>query len=278
MKMNIFGEERDINRMLFLGCSFVAGDELRDHEILGISMEECDEIKRNTPQNIFYNDIVYKKLPYEKYSDYSFKATWAYKLSQKFDLTYVNRSRGGGGSQHCLFSANILEHVDNMQQGDVLFVGLTFVERLFHIDENFYDHVVVMGFDPPKRLVSYEHMHNFFTLPHMLWAYYSSFNSIMDICHRLNVPVVFVRMINHLVLPTLEDEVRKTAEFTMDQPTVENYFKQIDKMKKKLDERTLDILSLSDCSTSIDHHHGYGHPTCYAHDILATNVYDRLKI
>lgn len=287
MNIKINGNITDINRAIFLGCSFVAGDELADHTILGISVKESDDIKKQMGHNDYYHDLLYPKLKWPECEDFSKQFSWANKLSTKLNVECVNLSRGGGGPEHSTFSAKSFIANNKVTNRDVVFVGLTFMERLFQFDEFLEGQVHVINSLITDRKIKVEELLNFFTLPTLYYNYYSNFSSIIDIFAHYGIEVIFVRMIDEHIFSGYQQQLDKMIEkratnsllgFARD---FENYVATVKCLQTRVEERIIDIPSLSELASKEYTgcgHHGYGHPREPAHEELATRICKEIMI
>ena len=278
MKIRINGSIVEVNRAIFLGCSFVAGDELADHSILGISVEESDAIKQQMGLNDFYQNLLYPKFKWPDCEDFSKKFSWASKLSQKINVECVNLSRGGGGPGHSLFEAQSFIANNTPTNKDVVFIGLTFMERLFQFDEFLEGQVHVINSLVTNRKIKVEELLNFFTIPTLYFNYYSHFSLIVDMFNNCGIEVVFVKMIDQHLFDEYEKQMDKIIKnknkmgFSRD---FDKYISTVNYLRSKIQERTLDMPALSELASNQYTdcgHHGYGHPREMAHEELATRI------
>ena len=124
----------NINRIVAYGCSYTAGDELLDHEILGMSFEECNRLKKQF-SNVeeFHNQKINGNTIFDliKNDGRNINASWASQLATRFDKTYIGKAVGGSSIEEHYYS--IIKDIANNQivQTDLVLVGLTIPDRIF---------------------------------------------------------------------------------------------------------------------------------------------------
>lgn len=115
----------NINRVLFYGCSFTAGSELADQELLpDLSKEEIDKLKAKELYS-FYERVNLKlreKLEKEK--------SWARWFADELGLPYENRAKGGSSMAQIVFTVEQDLARNNINDTDLIIVGTTSPERI----------------------------------------------------------------------------------------------------------------------------------------------------
>jgi len=124
----------NINRIIAYGCSYTAGDEIMDHVALGISFEECNQLKREyllknekSPNhtskfkkdfNIRWDDPLHRN------------SSWAGQLAKLMNVSFENRATNGSGLDEQYFKI----HHDYAQglilKDDLVLIGLTSMNRM----------------------------------------------------------------------------------------------------------------------------------------------------
>ena len=284
MKIKVNDKVVDIERAVFFGCSFTAGDELYDHLLLGITEDECDALKRKKGPHAFYHDLIYPKLSWPACENYGKTFSWAQKLTNKLQVENLNLARGGAGAKQIFLAVQhyIEEHLP--KKTDVVFIGTTFIERLFNIDENCLGHVHVLGFK--NRYIDWkiEDLLQFFTYPEMYVSYYSYYAAIIDILAAKGIEVVFVRMMSNHFFDECEKkfiEHMKNLEKSRDFSNNNYYYALALSHKSHVDRHTLDITSLTELSFPEGENGGvyaFGHPKELAHAKLATEIFEEIAV
>jgi hypothetical protein len=123
-------------RLISFGCSFTAGSELIDHEVLGISFDECNKMKHQwiadrKPMHKF-EDYVSRagKMTLEEYINFSSKRSYAAKLADKLGLEHVNYAIPGSAVDHMvldLFRGHYTKKLN--PETDLIFLGMTTPHR-----------------------------------------------------------------------------------------------------------------------------------------------------
>lgn len=107
-------------RLVAYGCSLTAGTELGDHLAMGITLDECNKLKRKVPIERWR--IFEKQHNLEEAGYYR---SWAGHLSNHLDLELENRGIGSASIDQCLLRMKNSLH----NPEDLVIVGLTFIQR-----------------------------------------------------------------------------------------------------------------------------------------------------
>jgi hypothetical protein len=124
----------NINRIIVYGCSYTAGDELLDHEILGMSFSECNNFKKQFANVIkFYDHKINGNTIREliKNDGRNINASWANQLATKFDKTCINKAVGGSSIEEHFYLILKDMSVGNILPTDLVLIGLTTPDRIF---------------------------------------------------------------------------------------------------------------------------------------------------
>jgi hypothetical protein len=124
----------NINRIVAYGCSYTAGDELLDHEILGMSFDNCNKFKKQFATVLDFNDYslngqtIFKLIQHDARNR---GVSWAGQLAKLSSKTFENRAIGGSSIEEHYYS--IVRDLSNNQivQTDLVLVGLTIPDRIF---------------------------------------------------------------------------------------------------------------------------------------------------
>jgi len=123
-------------RLISFGCSFTTGAELIDHEILGISFDECNKMKHQwiadkKQISEFENAVAREgKMTSEEYINASSKRSYAAKLATKLGLEHVNYAVPGSAADHMvldLFRGHYTEKLN--PKADLILIGMTMPHR-----------------------------------------------------------------------------------------------------------------------------------------------------
>jgi len=123
-------------RLVSFGCSFTSGAELIDHELLGISFDDCNEMKRQwvTDKKTFHAFEIYVadkcEMTTEEYVNAGSKRSYAAKLADKLGLEHVNYAIPGSAVDHMtldLFRGHYTKKLN--PETDLIFLGITTPHR-----------------------------------------------------------------------------------------------------------------------------------------------------
>lgn len=130
--MNLHGKKR----LISFGCSFTSGAELIDHELLGISFDDCNKMKQKwfsdkKPMHEFEDYVMRTaNITSQKYVEMSSKRSYASKLSDKLGLEHVNYAIPGASVDHMvldLFRGHYTQKIN--AKTDLIFLGITTPHR-----------------------------------------------------------------------------------------------------------------------------------------------------
>jgi hypothetical protein len=115
----------NINRVVFYGCSFTAGSELADQELLpNFSKEEINKLKEKEFYRFYdrVNDKLREELEKEK--------SWARWFADDLGLPYENRAKGGSSMAQIVFTVEQDLAKNTIKDADLIVVGTTSPERI----------------------------------------------------------------------------------------------------------------------------------------------------
>ena len=123
-------------RLISFGCSFTSGSELIDHELLGISFDECNKKKQKwqSDKKTMHQFEGYvsstARITPKQYIEMGSKRSYASKLADKLGLEHVNYAIPGGSVDHMvldLFREHYTQKIN--PQTDLVFLGITLPHR-----------------------------------------------------------------------------------------------------------------------------------------------------
>lgn len=122
-----------INRILAYGCSYTAGDEIMDHVKIGVTFEECNQIKQrySTTYGQGY-DIAAFRTEFNLSRDYPLHRnnSWAAILAKKLTVSFENRAVNGSGLDEHYFKIYNDYNNGQIKDTDLVLVGLTSIDRM----------------------------------------------------------------------------------------------------------------------------------------------------
>ena len=263
----------------FLGCSFTSAGETDDHEILGISFEECNKLKENT--NIKdLTEMMAHKLIREKNMDpfaaYSYirssckKNSWAVTLSELLNVNCINLAESGGSIQECVFNLKLVE--EKLTKDDYVFLGLPPIPRLFFLTEDLSipDRIMLANIHGNER---WDALISFYPDIHLYREYFNSIDDIIRICRRKEAKLYILSVFTeiHSVSEKLAKEKIKWqhSEFFL---KLLDFFSEIE---NKISEYYIDI-PLIQIQYDFLPLCGYNHPNIEAHRAYGIKVYEHL--
>lgn len=249
VKINI----NSFDRIITYGCSFTAGDELFDHEILNMSFDECFKLKQSIPKVEFtkqYPNVWSEN--FKKAKNY----TWSAQIAKLLNKPFVNNSFPGS-SIHRIYNDIITDKVNGLiTDRDLVLVGLTTYDRVFNIDGSKFN---TKWLSTPSSFDSTEqHKHALELLndDYLFFTYYTTLYAILS----LNIKNLYLQPLNSDLLFNNRKKNYNISDITL------NYLKYID-TDPIMKERVLNpvvhlrMFKLGHC--------GYNHPVLKAHETLA---------
>jgi len=252
------------NRIVSFGCSWTAGDEIKDHEILGISYQKCKKMKIKYGSDKFYqlkdkNQKLYGNLIEENFSINS-NSTWAALLSKKLHLDFENRAIGGSSLDQILFT--ILQDLknNNIKNSDLILVGLTTPFRTLLWPNKFQPYSVIPGvMDCTPNNVKKWCLQKLWTDNNFSLNWIKTIQSISNLSD--NIFFIFPRPECSPIYYqyNISSEIKFYYEFIMD----------------KLSDR---FLSSHDLFLELEtyEHCGFGHPPYESHEKLADKLFEKI--
>lgn len=253
----------------FFGCSMTEASESADHELLGISREECDKLKKKhnflTFGKYLYAEV--KKKHNLKDSElYDFiteryrKKSWAKYLSNYIKTDYVNLAVGGTGFEYLLM---VLEkHIDLINpREDIVFIGLTSMDRYFVLDDYWA---------ADNRFLAYgDHPYDVLTENTFKWNFWRQIRHITLLLESRNIRYYLVPVMLHETWYPCED---KFFQF--------GYL--VNKFKENVDDKIVPVKQLlTELRERVPDYKkfitGHGHVYEEAHQLYAQLIYEAIK-
>lgn len=257
------------DRVIAYGCSYTAGDELRDHEILGMTFRQCQNMKKTLGFHQFQAQKAKKsKMTFgcmiRTYGDKNREASWAAYLSRRLNKEFINRAKGGS-SLDIIFLKIIEDHINGvLTKNDLVLVGITSPNRRPIWSER-PPRTYLIGtkefFRPPEDVLKWNLIH-LWTDDGNLFEWIKTLYSMAS----LDLNIFFQPMRGHCD-PT-------TVHFKADFPHLyppNQYF--IDFTWKNIYKKILLPGNYLGYSSSIGHC-GFGHPPEASHVNLANEIFE----
>lgn len=264
----------------FLGCSFTAAGETDDHNILGISFEECNRLKETTSIRDL-DEIMIKKLMREQNMDRHTaheyirssckKHSWATTLSALLDVNCINLAESGGSIQECVFNLKLAEK--NFTKDDYVFLGLPPTPRAFFLTETLStpDRIILSNALGNKK---WNKLIPFYPDIQLDKEYFNAIDDIIRICRCKGVKLFILP-----VLTIIQSVSERIAEERVRWQHSEFYHKLIDffsDIENKISEYYIDI-PLIRFEYNFLPLCGYNHPNIECHRAYGVEVYKHLK-
>ena len=127
------------NRIISYGCSFTAGSELTDHEVMGITEEQlivCARQNDYVSVSQIYDHFSVTPEIRDKIAKSNREKSWPNFIAQKYNIPLLNRAINGSSLSHA--SYRILQDMHNniIHPTDLILVGITSPNRWFQFNEN----------------------------------------------------------------------------------------------------------------------------------------------
>jgi len=253
-----------INRIVAYGCSFTAGDELCEHEV----MPNSDEIKKTLGQSEFTR-LLYNGYPQKVINDMYLKqpqTSFPGILSRKLGMSLDNRAVAGSSLESIFYTLVKDLSSGNITESDCVIIGLTHVDRIIHISKStVYSLQMAYRSTFPLHLVDgFSHILNFCSDETLFFNYYACLNNIIGVCQHYLPGRFFIVAAHHAhnaSIPTSFDtEIKKTMEFLKQNAIIEPAY---------ISEKCLyDFIE-----TYHEEVHGLGHPKKIVHTRFAEYLF-----
>jgi hypothetical protein len=195
-------------RIISYGCSFTAGSELTDHEVMGITEEELSACARR-------NKYISSRQVHQHFSvsaelraqilESNRNKSWPNYIAQKYNIPLLNQAVPGSSLSHTTYC--ILRDIHNniTQPTDLILVGITSPNRWFQFLGNGKTFYCVMNEGWSNITHSFvtekykaELDKNWFNMYNVLYSYYKeilflsnlsdTMNGQIKMCHALSTP------------------------------------------------------------------------------------------
>ena len=125
----------NFNKIIAYGCSFTAGQELGDAEILGKTHDEVDRLKAEYGLGDKAYRKVYGGLAREAEA-HGKTLAWPSQLAKKVNIPCSNRAVNGSNISNVMFRIQKDMHEGSIKENDLILVGITSPNRFFYLTEN----------------------------------------------------------------------------------------------------------------------------------------------
>lgn len=264
--------------IVFFGCSFTAGHELIDHELLGMSFDDCNRMKRHhirSKKTVGEFDQIIKDragITQQEYNDLSSKRSYAGKLAKKLNLNHINYAEPGLAAEHSTFKFFDAFYSGKLNpKTDVIFFGLTTAHRYL-----FFDAVGTALTRVMSHEVFYEEdlFHNDYKI---MQNYYFAVQNFMNFCLQNSFEFVLQPVVSKgLLLPGVVDS---EYEMFMEMDRNWQYLHMFRKMLDQFMKYSIDDTIMLTTGYLPEKHGvcGFKHPTEIAHEMFSENLYAKIN-
>lgn len=256
-----------IDRIVSYGCSFTAGQELGDAEILQIDVDILDKMKQDL--GVLNGDAIYKTREMQKKCDaHSLTFSWPSHLAKKIDVSYWNRAHLGTSIADAVFRlTHDLEH-GLIGDDDLIIVGVTCPTRFSTVTNRHDNYVETKMLSLSKHWPSKE-VHEFMvetwgTNNNIIWEHAKHLKYLDLLSDSLGGRIKMVTTVyswNNMVQHSFPTQISWLSDIRF----------------KHLLGRDVSFSDTYGDTPYEQASHGWGHPTAEYHIKFADLVYNRLK-
>jgi hypothetical protein len=248
------------NRIVSYGCSFTAGQELGDAQVLGIPEDELDKFKQ-TVIGSRADELVYKGRR-EECDAVGHKLAWPNYIGAALGIPVLNQARFGTSVEASIFSIERDIETGLIRDNDLILVGITSPGRFSWVDGT--GHHITQIFDDRDCWFD-KNLHDALAR-HWL----SEENVIWNYLHHIRY------------LDYLSDKLDGRLKMTMAVFPLRNILKEYSRVKKTLpwlyDLKFSNLLLPNQSISNPEgYRHGWRHPKIESHKKYAKTIYDELK-
>ena len=270
-------------RIISYGCSFTAGDELSDHEFIGMTEDELKkfvkthDIKGSSP--LFYDVLKYSEDDVDKIKKENSTRSWPNYIAKHYGIPLINKAVSGGTNELMLHYYMQDRLNQKILPTDLILIGLTSPSRWFQFDDHGYAHYGVVGvrwksFDATWQQQIEKNWFNIFNMMHnymktiRMFSHESDLNNHqIKLCHAFCFPGMIRSLLREELELNVDDMFGKNDFFDSHLKMIPNH--------NFLNDTTC-IADLAAKGEGISHH-TFGHPTIKYHKIFAELQIEELE-
>lgn len=257
-------------RLVSFGCSFTSGHEIIDHELLNITFDECNSIKKKIGSITKFDEYLEKTTgkPATELSEISSNRAYAGKLAYKLNLSYKSYAWHGHALEHSvLLFLQALYNGELNPDTDLLFFGITTPQRYLHFGPDGRPLTRVIRTDFTEIDVYYNSYK-------IMQTYGFALNQIIGICKEANFDFV----IQPVVITKLLRYMSGVDNYYSDMIRCWEFMPLFEKILEKSLEHSIDanahLHQFYDPSVHKTCH--YAHPCEEVHELFARQLYDKI--
>ena len=259
-------------RLVSFGCSFTSGHEIVDHELLNISFEECNSLKKKIGSISKFDEYLEKTTGkcIRSLSDISSKRAYAAKLSEKLNLEYKTYAWHGHALEHSVLLFLQALHKGELNPAtDLLFFGLTTPQRYLHFGPDGRDLTRVIH--SPFNNIDY-----FYNSYKIMQTYGFCLQQILATCKEAKFDFILQPVVPVKFMKYNQEE----HNYYADMIGCWEFMPLFDKILNESLEYSIDAATHLHDFIDHDIHKTcqYLHPCEEVHDLFAEHLYDKINI
>lgn len=265
-------------RIISYGCSFTAGSELTDHEIIG--MDEKDLFSYVEKNNIKGTHQLFEflKISEEKMHEIfasNAATSWPNFISKHFNVPLANRAVPGTSLPHATYKLLNDLHYSAIEEDDLVIVGVTSPNRWFQFLENGDEGWGVFGIGWNTRFnVEYQKKleEHWFNEYNIIYSHFKELTFLSDLSDRLGGRIKLCYTFGN------PDYLKHFLSKELENPNFANFFDFSVKMCPTHNFINL-TTSISDLAGWRDDskHHVFGHPRVQFHKQFANILIEKME-
>jgi hypothetical protein len=267
-------------RIISYGCSFTAGSELTDHDIIGITEEELAACVRRNKYSGSHEIIQHFSNGTAEFTELRQKIlesnrakSWPNYIAQKYNIPLLNQAVPGSSLSHTTYC--ILRDIHNniTQPTDLILVGITSPNRWFqftHAGKQFYS-VMNGGWSRLKHLVPEKYREelekNWFNMYNIVYSHNKEILFLSNLSDTMNeqIKLCYALVAPKDILSSYQEQDSEFLSFC-DKLVPNKHFLYAE-------DSLSGISGKQDYST----HHMFGHPRSESHEKFANILIERLE-
>lgn len=253
-----------INRIVAYGCSYTAGDELMDHVKMGMTFDECNQIKQRYANNTVTQgyDIAAFRKDFELPREYPLhrNSSWAAILARQLNISFENRAINGSGLDEHYFKIYNDYTIGQIKDTDLVLIGLTTADRTIDFRPNrLMPHNIsfISGMIPNKD--SSKLLLELWNDDFLVFHYFRT----IHLLHFLSLKI-------NLLMQPMRKTWTPSYIHTLDIPHTKHY---VDSIWNECTSSILSELYLEDTTPLC----GFGHPSVESHMLLAEQLEELVR-
>ncbi len=286
-------------RIVSYGCSFTAGSELTDHDVIGISENEllsCVRKNKYSGSKEIYDHYNVDEETRKKILKSNRTKSWPNYIANYYNVPLLNRAIPGSSLSHATYCLLRDIHSKTIQPTDLVLIGITSPNRWFQFTKTgkpFYG-VFNRGWtylEHPLATENYrkELEKNWYNVYNLIYTHYkeilflsnlsNSMNKQIKLCYAIRAPS-FIQHLFPTELPQgfLRNIFPNEFSTTSDESNESTFFDFCHRLIP-YDNFIDPEISLSELSSwkDVSKHHAFGHPRVELHKQFADMLINKME-